>query len=236
MVSKNSVETASLLLRPSCRLCFALDEEPDLFDDFLDNSYSDAAREVAVLSDYTPLVPGHLLIVSRGHHKSVGSLGSSRSIESVAAVLNCIRNRYESSGLYVIAFEHGPHRYGEAGSCIDHAHVHVVPCAKEVYVTDISLSPFLRSVGLGDWRRLEDFNSLRRLASKVSYLWIQDTSRNSAITVVGEKCFLPSQALRCWCAEVLNLGHWDWRSNLGRGQAHNDTAPIVGSDFDIMRS
>lgn len=229
MVSANEVESPASALRLSCRLCCALDEETDLADELLGIDIDGAMGDVVVLSDYAPLVPGHLLIVSRGHHKSVGSLGSRQRIESVTTVLNGIRERYESSGLYVIAFEHGPYRYGEAGSCIDHAHVHVVPCAKEVSLNDVFFSPVLRSVGLIDWRRLDEIDSLRLLASHVSYLWIQDTARESVVTVVGAMDFVPSQTLRRWCAELLGLRSWDWRSELSqssRGTTQSEPSQV----------
>lgn len=215
MVTRNQAEAVKSSFRPSCRLCSALVEEEDLSADFLGVTATGVTRDVAVLSDRTPLVPGHLLIVSRRHCRSVGTLGSRQSVESFITALNGIRDRYESGGLCVVAFEHGPRRYGEAGSCIDHAHVHLVPCTKEVSVNDIPFSQFLRSVGLIDWRRMHELDSLRLLSTHVSYLWIQDTFGVSAVTVVGVNDCVPSQSLRRWCAELLGVESWDWRSKLG---------------------
>jgi hypothetical protein len=93
----------------------------------------------------------------------------------------------------------------------------VVPCAKEVSICDVFYSPFLRSVGLIDWRRMVDVGALSLLSTHLSYLWIQDSSRESVVTVVGAKDFVPSQTLRRWCAEVLDLRSWDWRAKLGQG-------------------
>jgi diadenosine tetraphosphate (Ap4A) HIT family hydrolase len=211
-----------------CRLCKAQEVEAEVSSFFIDHRDKGAPTELVVVEDLSPLVTGHVLIVTRGHYRAVGELETGERVDEVAAYIESVRAKYEEQGVYVVAFEHGPRRAREAGSCIDHAHVHVVPCARRVSVTNVVSSPLLMSIGLSDWRRMEQLRDVRALYQHVSYLWIQDTSRTFSVTVTSADS-IPSQALRRWCAEALNLRDWDWRSTRDiRRRGHAGTS--VGNE------
>lgn len=203
----------------SCRLCIFLPEEEDLSDEFLSVPVARDVPHLRVVSDLAPLVTGHVLIATRPHYLSAGHLANREEVLALSRTLRAVRTKYEAQGQHVLAFEHGPRTPGDAGSCVDHLHVHVLPVEREISIAEAVFSPFFRRIGLVDWRRLHDLDNLRALKRHASYLWIQDTSGEFFVTVVGGSDQVPSQALRRWCAEALRLDEWDWRLKLARKSA-----------------
>ena len=193
----------------SCRLCIGLDNEPELSDRFIESHSSIKSDKLAIVEDLAPLVAGHLLIVTRAHYRAIGGL-SAAEIRDVEAYVSALRAEHEKRGQSVAAFEHGSRGSGEAGSCIDHAHVHIVPSARQITTTDIVASPFLNGAGLSDWRSMRRLSDLAPLYRYMSYLWIQDSSGAFSVTVMNDGRSVPCQALRRWYAEVMGLAEWDW--------------------------
>jgi len=195
--------------RYSCRLCFGLDSEPELSDCLINPKVLINSAKLAIVEDLVPLVAGHLLIVTRAHQPAIGGLPT-EEIQDVETYVKVLRAEYEERGQSVVTFEHGSKGPGEAGSCIDHAHVHIVPSTRQITATNIVASPFLKSAGLTDWRSMRGLNDLTQLYRYMSYLWIQDSSGAFAVTVTTDGRSVPCQALRRWCAEALGLAEWDW--------------------------
>jgi diadenosine tetraphosphate (Ap4A) HIT family hydrolase len=132
-------------------------------------------------------VEGYLLICSNEHHIGVGGMPSEFD-EELGGILDRTRrllaDSYRSS---VIVFEHGP-RLGcsTGGSCLDHAHLHVLP-------TNANLVNFVQEEGL----RLEKANGFGRLREiydegNGSYLMIEQGHERFVALVDN----LPSQYLR----------------------------------------
>lgn len=84
--------------------------------------------EFVAISDVSPLVPGHVLIVSRRHVLAAARLHS-RDLEKLDELRLLVQNRIESLyGSPTIVFEHGLCDRTRMSSCgIDHAHLHVLP-------------------------------------------------------------------------------------------------------------
>lgn len=83
-----------------------------------------------VIPDLAPVAEGHLLLVAAGHRLCAGALTAAewaRAERWLAWVSHLYRAAYGTTGLLV--FEHGPARPQEAGACVDHLHLHLLPGA-----------------------------------------------------------------------------------------------------------
>ena len=112
-------------------------------------------------------IEGYLLVCSNEHYIGIGDMADEFDIELeevLAKTKNVIKNNYS---VPLVVFEHGP-RCGSntGGSCIDHAHLHIVP-------TRADLLNFMKEDGL-KLEALASFSKLREIYQKgeFSYLFI----------------------------------------------------------------
>jgi diadenosine tetraphosphate (Ap4A) HIT family hydrolase len=90
-------------------------------------------RDFYVVPDLAPVVEGHLLLVTTAHWTCAGAFperlwrAAVRWRDHIAAVY---RSAYGTGDIVVL--EHGPARPQGGGSCIDHAHWHLLPGAPGV--------------------------------------------------------------------------------------------------------
>lgn len=146
---------------------------------------------------------GYLLIVTKKHYYSFADVPLEmmeeieRLIERVKALL---RDLY---GQNVICFEHGGAVCSMSmGSCIDHAHLHILPYNGRL--TE-EIKPFaLKS------KQIEGLSNLRQyVASNTPYLLWQDADDSMFVVDSG---FVPSQFLRRVIAAHYGIPNkWDWR-------------------------
>ena len=82
----------------------------------------------SVTPDLSPIVEGHLLIVTNKHVLSTEALNSKKKTEleeTKQLIRELFKLRYDSPATF---FEHGSSSYHEeAGACIRHAHIHAIP-------------------------------------------------------------------------------------------------------------
>lgn len=155
---------------------------------------------IFVTPDLSPLVSGHLLIVSQKHYNSF----SSAPIEVKKALKNALQYIYERLGYQDITwFEHGAVFPGKGGASIDHAHLHVLPCNFPVQKAVESDNKYFQKVKFS----IEIFNSL---ANKQPYLWIGNSLDSSYIYFVN--C-LPSQYLRNIIMQLQGSNAYNWKNN-----------------------
>lgn len=115
-----------------CELCKAIQdsinnkEMASVFNINLQESES-----FVVMPCIGPLFAGHVLIVSKGHYESLGSMPLKKIIE-FESVLKSVLNR---GNLYknALVSEHGSYDKQKGGSCIEHTHVHVIPKIGKLY-------------------------------------------------------------------------------------------------------
>ncbi|MBI5498936.1 MAG: HIT domain-containing protein [Deltaproteobacteria bacterium] len=118
----------SVLQRP-CPYCAALlsSRHPEYGDLEPWNRLLFRSRYCVVAPTLGAIVEGWLLVISRDHCLSVGSLPSQAFQDlraMVEAVVEVVARRYGPPTV----FEHGPAKAGlDSGCGVDHAHVHVVP-------------------------------------------------------------------------------------------------------------
>lgn len=141
---------------------------------------------------------GYSLICTRQHVRSFSLLPTGQLAE-LEYVTRIVRARLEH--LYdckVVVFEHGGCSSLPAGSCVDHAHLHLLPLPTG---TPASVSLRARFVPT---LRLEQLASLRGQ----SYLYIDSGDRKGAYTLSEP---LPSQyARRVFCERLGISDYWDW--------------------------
>jgi ATP adenylyltransferase len=152
-----------------------------------------------------PLAPGHLMLVPRSHYYSVLSCPEEVLHEGRALLEECASKLRAIYGRDVVVFEHGatPGQEKVCGSCIEHAHLHVVP----------GPSSFV-SAALGafdGWRSGASLAELRSEVTSHPYMLVGQLSRGA---FYARRCLepVPSQILRRILARELgDDDKWDWR-------------------------
>ncbi len=148
------------------------------------------------------VVNGYSLILTKEHYRSF-SEAPIEIFDEFYAFRNKIVNRLECIYKVPIAyFEHGAvHRQYRAGSCIDHAHIHLIPTA-------MSIIPFI----IGDYKfeMLSSFYDVKQYwDAKDSYFYLEEDGTCKGARI---DCNVPSQLIRRVLAKM--IGHpneWDWR-------------------------
>jgi len=146
---------------------------------------------------------GWLLIISKMHYLCIGSLPDSLFPELINLKRKVKYILNQTIGP-TISFEHGPcSSYERAGSCIDHAHLHIVP-------TKIDLLKDLRKnfkIKKSDTIR----ESKKFFLQKRPYILYENVNDNLFYFEVET---LPSQYMRRLLAKKLNLySKYDWRKH-----------------------
>jgi ubiquinone/menaquinone biosynthesis C-methylase UbiE/diadenosine tetraphosphate (Ap4A) HIT family hydrolase len=153
-----------------------------------------------VVPDLSPLCDGHVLLVSHLHKTSLSTC--SQMALAIASELYewlsvCCQ---KSFGRSAFGFEHGAARPRAAGSCIDHAHLHVLP------------KLFARIPDLSEkFGPAESTNILEldRYADVQPYLFL--CQGRSASGVAYRSNIIPSQFLRSIMAPLVNVSEWRWK-------------------------
>lgn len=151
-------------------------------------------------------VDGYLMIVPKKHYVSISRLPltiRNRFVELKSSISNIISENYGT----VAAFEHGDldHKH-RSGSCIEHAHLHILPC-------QVSLQHALRIKF--DCIPIAGISDIWKLAPKFRYLYYERDNEGALLAKTTTN--LPSQYFRRLIfAEMNRADDWDWRNNLGK--------------------
>ena len=151
------------------------------------------------------MVPGYFLAVTKRHARSLSELPSPELASFYEWAAERCREWSPLFGEYFIV-EHGSCPGSKSGSCIDHAHLHLVPLAIEVGAAILNG----RDVIWRDLPGVEDLSGLRGRGYVSIYLQDQ--------LFVADDVRLPSQWLRRVIAKELGLPVWDWALEYGRPQ------------------
>lgn len=159
-----------------------------------------------VMPTIGPLRPGHLLMVSRRHYTSVGACPdlTNRELEGILEMVAQVL--FDVYGLPVAAFEHGAVSYTKKGGCcVDHAHVHVLPCPFEL------LNPLKESFSV---ETITHFSALSlSVEMGQPYLFYQDPA--------GMRYLLTAPVIASQCMRILIARKqgtpqiWNWRMEPG---------------------
>lgn len=203
------------LFEPSCGFCAelnGLDQGNNLLRKVIAPESGIESRIVyetehfAVVPTLGALVEGYLLVISKAHYESVRQIPEElfpEFDETVYKVKSVIRSVYQKN---VVCFEHGAASCSDKfGGCIDHAHLHVVPCGE-------TLSAAIQELGM----ELHPISSLDALLDAVDkkqpYLYWEDSDESKYVIRDG---FIPSQFFRKIVADYYSIAEqWDWRQEL----------------------
>ncbi|GAA3794169.1 hypothetical protein GCM10022226_11870 [Sphaerisporangium flaviroseum] len=156
-------------------------------------------RDFFVIPDLAPLDDGHLLIVTVDHNLAMGACPEdvlTRLEGNLQRVSRLFRLLYGREALF---FEHGPTSPGEAGSCIDHAHMHCLPAKA-------GLVQALRHQGLAvEPTSLADLNMVHK--ARKPYLFVQEAGERTYC--VAQKP--PNQMMRRLYNSALGRDTWRWQ-------------------------
>lgn len=144
-----------------------------------------------------PLVPGHVMVVSKAHHSSLASMGRSAIAEYDRLAARLRRLSVWGSGL-PLESEHGSTEADKAGSCVVHCHIHWLPGMGQHL-------EFLSS----RLTRIRKTGTLYQLTANQPYIFLRAGTTHQ---IFGAK-FVPSQVVRRLLCEVLNRDDTDWRSH-----------------------
>lgn len=149
-------------------------------------------------------VEGYSLIVPFAHECSLSCFEPEELevIENFKNEIASLLGRAYAAPIRV--FEHGCGQSGRAraGSCIDHAHLHLVP-------VDVRLKPLL--CRRFPWRRLGGLAELASLGRlPFGYIYLEEEGERILVELDRE---VPSQFLRRLIGHLKSVGRgWDWRS------------------------
>jgi len=171
------------------------------------------------------MVPGYFLAVSRNHVQSFAHLTPVTVTAFYDWVIERCRAWTPLFGPYLIV-EHGSCPGARSGSCIDHAHLHLVPLANQIghvllAEPGVNWTPAVGASVLAD----------KRDSGYVSLHYGGD------LFIADDVC-LPSQWLRRIIARELALPVWDWaldfgRPNLSRTMARLSDLPATTPRFAV---
>lgn len=156
-------------------------------------------KYIYVAVDISPLCIGHVLIITNEHY-----FNFYETDKKVKEETSFVKEKLKEleKGFYhkdVLFFEHGSIKSGEAGSSVDHAHLHVVPCNADIKA---ELDKELGEAVNCDILK-EDFSNTS------SYIYLEDSNYKVIYSV--DK--LPSQYLRKIVGEKIGNSKYDWHVN-----------------------
>jgi diadenosine tetraphosphate (Ap4A) HIT family hydrolase len=168
-------------------------------DEIIDESENFYAK--AALGHF---VFGYTLIISKEHFPSFAYVPEHLFLELEAFRNNVLDKLHNLCAHPISLMEHGAlSRCKRGGSCIDHAHLHLMPLAADLYPVLSERFSFGELGSISEVRRFK--------AAQVPYLYYQREGLRSH--GVGLSQDVPSQMLRQIACQSLSTPElWDWRN------------------------
>lgn len=160
------------------------------------------------------LVPGWMLIVSREHHISAGSLPTPLFAE-LRETIDRVFSAMTQIDTTPAVFEHGPACENTSVGCgIDHCHMHVVPVDFDLYAEAEPLSQECQIV----WAATRDLRATKQCHDAGQpYLYVEQ----GGIARIGTSRHLPSQFFRrVIAARQGRPQEFDWKRHNVASPAH----------------
>jgi hypothetical protein len=146
------------------------------------------------------LIEGHLMIVTRNHYQSMAYLSEGELVQ-LSSFVQEVREVLSDAYNGVVVFEHGPALpMHSGGSCIDHAHLQVIPLKIDL-LPDLLKCHACRSIG-----EMRELIMLRH--QTMPYFFYQNQLGQM---YVSQPADVPSQYMRRLIAAVLEKpDEWDY--------------------------
>ncbi|MCE5197371.1 MAG: methyltransferase domain-containing protein [Armatimonadota bacterium] len=152
--------------------------------------------------DIAPLVEGHLLLTSINHHVCFGDMPVG-SVPAINNAKNYVRSLFNKAyNATTIFMEHGPAQCGMAGACVDHAHLHCLPCDLQIRKTLEKHLGSGKCCSIGDLAAIHDAGQ--------SYVYIEESDGKEWVYPTD---VIPSQFLRQVIAKILDKPTWRWQDD-----------------------
>lgn len=177
-----------------------------LFPDATDGEVVWHSDLFTVMLDTAPLVEGHLLVVSNDHTTSLASV-----VHEAAPLLRAAKSVGEEMILRAYGeftyFEHGAMSFARnAGACVDHAHLHIVPGYYNILPDILQDYP--------EVKRYSDYEGALRNLANTPYL-VFGASRIGVYGVSAPVC--ATQYLRRLVSRRAKaMDKWNWRDCIRR--------------------
>jgi diadenosine tetraphosphate (Ap4A) HIT family hydrolase len=143
-----------------------------------------------------PFVEGYVMLLTRQHYRSF-SVVPEALWNSLLDLRSSARSLVEASFGESMLFEHGPGPLTSGGSCIDHAHWHIMPSIPG-FATELRSRHDFRPINIRDIHRFADS----------SYLLLENSEEQAYAAVVES---LPGQYMRRIAAELVGCANeWDY--------------------------
>jgi diadenosine tetraphosphate (Ap4A) HIT family hydrolase len=175
-------------------LCSAVADATRYTEPFLYNSKLFESERFVVVPSLGPLVPGHVMIVSKEHRESLASMGPAALKEYNDLAMKVRSGPLLDSGEALEA-EHGSTPGDKAGACVVHTHVHVIPKMGK------HLPAFKERLAVRREARLSAVGPAHE-----PYIFL----RNDSEEVILDAQNLPSQTIRRILCEILDRDDDDW--------------------------
>lgn len=182
---------------------------------------------VFVTPDISPLVIGHLLIVSKKHINSFAS-GNDAILESLEVAKNYLSKTVFNKRKFAF-FEHGAIIENSAGSSIDHAHIHSIPLYE-----DIDIDQYIASCEyITSSKVAYSHNILKNYqASKQPYIYYQICDGQGWVYPVD---YLPHQFFRMMMASFVPV-EYNWKINYKTEQSINSFNITLNRAKQVLHS
>ena len=109
-----------------CALCSVVADATRYAEPFLYNSKLLETDRYVVVPSLGPLVPGHVMIVSKEHQESLVAMGPA-ALDEYNDLAMKVRSGPLLHDSNVLEAEHGSTSGNKAGACVVHTHVHFIP-------------------------------------------------------------------------------------------------------------
>ncbi len=186
-----------------CLLCYAISKEGN---QQIENTVFYETERFVVIPTLGQFIEGWLMIVSKTHINSALNLDT-KSLKELSQVIETCMNSISKIYGQSIVFEHGPGtiRGMTGGCCINHTHLHIVPCKSPEKFR--SLIPFPRTTKI----EIIELANSNRINNPSGYLLI-GLDDNTFYEFCEVDTILPRQYLRQVIAVTEGVHNfWDWR-------------------------
>lgn len=159
-------------------------------------------ENLAVIADLSPLTSGHILILSRLHHLNFAQVVEAHPSE-IRDLLNLLLPQYVQSFGRVVILEHGSAEKMVNSACITHAHLHLLPIARQ------AVDEAMENDGLR-WTSFPSLQDLGRTPWTTSAYYL--SGAESDFRLYEPVPELPRQYLRAVAGAILGIPdpEWDW--------------------------
>jgi diadenosine tetraphosphate (Ap4A) HIT family hydrolase len=190
----------------NCPFCRELQSGklPDFCDADIDSRILHETKRFVVISDISPLVPGHVMIVPKAHILCYGAVEAAARDE-FAGIVNAtraiIREHYGPS----VILEHGTCSLDDVADHVSHAHLHIVPAAIDIRdsLLNFNTTSIASLSDLSNWAARDE-----------AYIYFESCAGER---IVADRLFgLPRLFFRGEIARRIGLPDplWDWRRHI----------------------